>query len=221
MPTTLYLVRHGETAWSLSGQHTSRTDLPLTEQGEQNARRLADMLRVARFSHVYTSPRQRARRTAELAGLGATAEIEPDLAEWDYGDYEGQRSADILSARPGWDLFREGCPHGETPAQVSARADRLIGRLRELEGCIELFTHGHFGRVLGVRWIGLPVMAARHFLLGTASFSVLGQEHDPAGPPAIVRWNVSGGTPPGNGETAKTRIPFSAPALGREPGFTP
>ena len=200
MPAKVFLVRHGETDWSLTGRHTSRTDPPLTERGEQNARRLADALRGDRFSRVYTSPRQRARRTCELAGLGTRAEIEPDLVEWDYGDYEGQRSAEILATRPGWDLFRDGCPGGEAPGQVSARADRFIARLRALDGCIALFTHGHFGRVLGVRWIGLPVTAARHFLLGTASFSVLGHEHDPAGPPAIVRWNVSAAAWPENGE---------------------
>ena len=200
MPAKVFLVRHGETDWSLTGRHTSRTDPPLTERGEQNARRLADALRGDRFSRVYTSPRQRARRTCELAGLGTRAEIEPDLVEWDYGDYEGQRSAEILATRPGWDLFRDGCPGGEAPGQVSARADRFIARLRALDGCIALFTHGHFGRVLGVRWIGLPVTAARHFLLGTASFSVLGHEHDPAGPPAIVRWNVSAAASSENGE---------------------
>jgi broad specificity phosphatase PhoE len=192
MPTTLtrlYLVRHGETAWSLSGQHTGRTDIPLTEQGEQDARKLAERLGAVRFSRVLTSPRQRARRTCGLAGLNEVADIEPDLAEWDYGDYEGLRAADIRKMRPDWNVFRDGCPNGESPAEVSERADRLIARLRVLEGNIAIFSHGHFGRVLGARWIGLQVRQAQHFLLGTASLSVLGYGHNLAEEPAIVLWN--------------------------------
>ena len=191
MSQRLYLIRHGETEWSLSGRHTGRTDLPLTEQGEQNARQLGERLRAVRFTRVFTSPRQRARRTCELAGFGSVAAIELDLAEWDYGDYEGRRSADILQARPEWNLFRDGCPNGETPAQVSDRADRLVARLRTLEGNVALFTHGHFGRVLGVRWLGMPVIEAQHFLFSTASLSVLGYEHDRADYPAIVLWNAA------------------------------
>jgi broad specificity phosphatase PhoE len=187
----LYLMRHGETAWSLSGQHTGRTDIPLTEQGEQDARKLADRLRIVKFSRVFTSPLQRARRTCELAGLGNLAEIEPDLAEWDYGEYEGQRPADIRKARPDWNVFRDGCPGGELPAQISERADRLIARLRTLEGNIAIFSHGHFGRVLGARWIGLGIRQAQHLLLGTASVSVLGYEHNLAEAPAIVLWNAA------------------------------
>ena len=152
-----YLIRHGETAWSLSGQHTGRTDIPLTEQGEQDARKLGERLHAVRFRRVFTSPLQRARRTCELTGLNEVAEIEPDLAEWDYGDYEGQRPVDIRKGRPDWNLFRDGCPRGESPAQVSERADRLIARLRTLEGNIAIFSHGHFGRVLAARWIGLRV----------------------------------------------------------------
>ena len=186
----IYLIRHGETEWSLSGQHTSRTDIPLTEQGEQDARELAERLRAVRFSRVFTSPRQRARRTCALAGLGAVAEVEPDLTEWDYGDYEGQRSADILQARPNWNVFRDGCPRGETPAQISDRANRFIARLRVLDGNVALFSHGHFGRVLAARWIGLPVSEARHFLLSTASLSILGYEHNFAEESAIVLWNA-------------------------------
>jgi probable phosphoglycerate mutase len=186
----LYLMRHGETAWSLSGQHTGRTDIPLTEQGEQDARKLADRLRTVKFSRVFTSPLQRARRTCELAGLGEVAEIEPDLAEWDYGDYEGQRPADIRKARPDWNIFRGGCPGGESPAQVAERADRLIARLRTLEGNIALFSHGHFGRVLGARWIRLEIRQAQHLLLSTASVSVLGYEHNLAEASAIVLWNA-------------------------------
>jgi broad specificity phosphatase PhoE len=190
MPSRVYLIRHGETAWSLSGQHTSRTDIALTEQGEQDARRLAERLRAVRFGRVLTSPLQRARRTCELAGLNEVADIEPDLAEWDYGDYEGQRPADIRKARPDWNIFRDGCPHGESPAQISQRADRLITRLRTLAGHVAIFSHGHFGRVLAARWIGLPVMQAQHFLLGTASLSVLGNGHNLAEEPAIVLWNA-------------------------------
>ena len=190
MPLRLYLIRHGETAWSLTGQHTGRTDILLTEQGEQDARELAERLRAVRFSRVFTSPRQRARRTCELVGLDAVAEIEPDLAEWDYGDYEGQRSVDIRKGRPDWNLFRDGCPRGESPAQFSERADRVIARLRALEGNIAIFSHGHFGRVLAARWIGLPVGQAQHFLLSTASLSILGYERNLASESAIVLWNA-------------------------------
>jgi len=190
MPLRLHLIRHGETEWTLSSQHTGRTDIPLTEQGEQDARKLAAQLRDVRFSRVFTSPRQRARRTCELVGLEAVAEIESDLAEWDYGDYEGQRSADIRKGRPDWNLFRDGCPRGESPVQVSERADRVIARLRALEGNIAIFSHGHFGRVLAARWIGLSVEQAQHFLLSTASISVLGYEHNLAEESSIVLWNA-------------------------------
>jgi probable phosphoglycerate mutase len=189
---TLTLIRHGETAWSLSGQHTGRTDISLTTRGEEQARELAPRLGQISFACVFTSPRQRARQTCEMAGLGAEAVIEPDLAEWDYGDYEGQTSAEILTARPDWKIFLDGCPHGESPSDVSARADRLIARLRTLEGNIALFTHGHFGRVLGARWIGLPVAEARHFIIGTASVSVLGYEHGHTNEPVIIHWNTPG-----------------------------
>ena len=186
----LYLIRHGETAWSLSGQHTGRTDIVLTDQGEQDVRDLGDRLRAVRFNCVFTSPRQRSRRTCELAGLGSVAEVEPDLQEWDYGDYEGKSSADIRVVRPDWNLFRDGCPHGESPAQASERAGRVIARLRALEGNVAIFSHGHFGRVLAARWIGLPVSQAQHFLLSTASLSILGFEHNVAEAPAIVLWNA-------------------------------
>ncbi len=186
----VYLVRHGETAWSLSGQHTGRTDIPLTERGEQDAAKLGEQLRAVRFSRVFTSPRQRARRTCGLVGFEAVAEIEPDLAEWDYGDFEGQQSADIRKGRPDWNLFRDGCPRGESPAQVSDRADRLIVRLRTWLGEIAIFSYGHFGRVLGARWIGLPVGQAQHLLLSTASLSILGYEHNLAEKSAIVLWNA-------------------------------
>jgi broad specificity phosphatase PhoE len=187
----LYLIRHGETAWSLSGQHTGRTDIPLTEQGEQDARKLAERLHVVRFSRVFTSPLQRARRTCELAGLGEVAEIEPDLTEWNYGDYEGQFSLDTRKKWPDWNLFRDGGPRGESPAQVSERADRLIGRVRTLGDNIALFSHGQFGRALAARWIGLGVGQAQHFLLHTASLSILGYEHNLAEEAAIVLWNAT------------------------------
>ena len=190
MPAQIFLIRHGETAWSKSGQHTSRTDLPINEQGEQEARTLAGRLREIKFSRVFTSPRQRARRTCELAGLGSKAEIEPDLAEWDYGDYEGLRTAEIFKSQPDWNLFRDGCPHGEMPGEISQRADRLIARLRMLEGNIALFSHGHFGRVLAARWIGLPVNEAQRFLLNTASLSILGYEHNNVAEPVIALWNT-------------------------------
>ncbi|MGP8025357.1 MAG: histidine phosphatase family protein, partial [Acidocella sp.] len=136
----LYFIRHGETEWSLSGQHTGRTDIPLTARGEDEARELGPCLRAFKFARVLSSPRQRARRTCELAGLGPAAEIEPDLAEWDYGDYEGQRTVDIRKGRPDWNVFRDGCPRGEMPAQVSDRADRLIAHLRALDGNVALFS---------------------------------------------------------------------------------
>jgi broad specificity phosphatase PhoE len=186
----LYLIRHGETAWSLSGQHTGRSDFPLIEQGEQDARILAKRLNAVTFARVLTSPLRRARQTCELAGLDQFAEIEPDLTEWDYGDYEGQRPIDIRDGRPDWKLFRDGCPRGESPAQVSERADRLIARLRAMGGNIAIFTHGRFGRVLAARWIGLPVRHAEHFLLSTASVSILGHDHNLAEESAIVLWNA-------------------------------
>lgn len=185
----IYFVRHGETAWSLSGQHTGRTDLPLTVQGEHDAHKLIERFRDVKFSRVFTSPLLRARRTSELAGLGAVAEIEPEAVEWDYGDYEGQRPEDIRKERPDWNIFQDGCPGGESPAQVSGRADRLIGRLGKMEGNVAIFSHGQFGRVLGVRWIGLPVAQAQHFLLSTTSLSILGYGHNLREEPAIVLWN--------------------------------
>jgi broad specificity phosphatase PhoE len=192
----IYLIRHGQTEWSLSGRHTSRTDIPLTMRGEDGARELGHCLRDIRFARVLTSPRQRARQTCELVGLSPAAEIEPDLAEWDYGDYEGQRTADILQARPDWNLFRNGCPNGEMPMQVSARADRLIVRLRSLGGNVALFSHGHFGRVLAMRWIGLPVGAAQHFLLDTTSFGILDFEHSRIELPVIALWNAASASTP-------------------------
>ncbi|MEP7116906.1 MAG: histidine phosphatase family protein [Acidobacteriota bacterium] len=182
----VYLIRHGETAWSLSGQHTGRTDVPLTTHGEEEARALAEPLARVTFSRVFSSPRQRALRTCELAGLAAPVAIDPDLAEWDYGDYEGRRAESIRTERPDWNLFRDGCPDGESPDEVAARVDRVIARVQALPGDIALFTHGHLGRTLCARWIGLDVLHGRQFLLGTASISVL--DHDRGGP-ALVSWN--------------------------------
>jgi probable phosphoglycerate mutase len=184
----VYLARHGETAWSLSGQHTGRTDLPLTEHGEEQARALGERLRGAIFVKVFSSPSQRARRTAELAGFGDATEIEPDLAEWDYGRYEGRRTAEILAERPDWQLFRDGCPGGESPAEIGARADRVIGRVRALQGNVAIFSSAHISRVLAARWLGLEASGGRYLLLSTASLSELGYEHN-LDEPVIRLWN--------------------------------
>ena len=185
----LYVARHGETAWSLSGQHTGLTDLPLTPNGERNARRLGERLKGLTFARVFTSPLQRAARTCELAGFGAMAEIDPNLVEWNYGQYEGRRSAEILAERPDWQLFRDGCPGGESPAQVGERADRVVQRVRAVPGNILLFSSGHFIRVLAARWLALgPEPAGRYFLLTTASLSALGYEHK-LSQPVIRLWN--------------------------------
>ena len=175
----VYLARHGETAWTLTGQHTGRTDLPLTEAGERNARRLGERLKGLTFAKVFTSPLKRAVRTCELAGFGAVAEVDVDLVEWDYGEYEGLTTAEIRAERPDWQLFRDGCPGGESPKQVAARADRVVSRLRAVQGDVLLFSSGHFIRVLAARWIGIePAVNARSFMLSTASLSALGYEND-------------------------------------------
>jgi broad specificity phosphatase PhoE len=196
MVMQLFLLRHGETPWSLIGRHTSQTDLPLTENGEQRATRLRGLLGEMKFTQVLTSPLQRARRTCELAGLGPVARLEPELREWDYGDYEGRTTVEIHAQRPGWDIFLDGCPGGESVAQVSARADRLLARIRPQDGVVALFSHGHFLRVLAVRWIGLPLEQGRHFALETGSISILGYESHDGAMPAISLWNA--GQAPGN-----------------------
>ncbi len=190
MLSKIYFIRHGETAWSLSGQHTSRTEMPLTAVGELAARGLGAKLQAVNLTKVLTSPRVRARRTCELTGLPG-AEIENDLAEWDYGDYEGLRSVEIRASRPDWNIYFDGCPNGESPAQISARADRLILRLQTMSGAVALFSHGHFGRVLAARWIGLPVAQAGHFGLHTASLNILGYEQSLQPVPAILLWNAT------------------------------
>lgn len=187
----VHLIRHGETEWSLSGQHTGRTDIALTANGEAQARALAPLLAGIRFDHVFTSPRQRARRTCELAGLGAQARVEEGLAEWNYGDYEGLRSADIRRDRPDWLIFRDGCPNGETPAQLALRVDGLIARLRTLEGNIALFTHGHLGVSLAARWLEWPLVEARHLQLSTASLSVLAIDEHHFDAPVLALWNAT------------------------------
>jgi broad specificity phosphatase PhoE len=184
----LYLARHGETAWSLSGQHTGLTDLPLTERGERNARELGERLRGMTFAKVFTSPLQRASKNRELAGFGAVAEVDRDLVEWDYGDYEGLLGKEIQAKRPGWQIFRDGCPNGESPEQVSARADRVVKRVREVNGDVLLFSSGHFLRSLVARWLGQELMVGRFFLLTTTSLSALTYEHG-LSEPAVKLWN--------------------------------
>ena len=185
---SVYLARHGETAWSLSGQHTGVTDLPLTERGEQNARRLRERLSGRQFTRIVTSPLRRAVRTCELAGFGSAAEVDHDLTEWDYGQYEGRTSAEIHAERPDWQLFRDGCPGGETPEQIGARADRILHKMRAIVGDVLVFSSGHFLRVLAARWLGLEPSAGRYFLLKTASLSILGYEHHRS-QPVIHLWD--------------------------------
>lgn len=184
----VYLARHGETAWTISHQHTGRTDIALTARGEANARSLGERLKGQTFQFVFVSPLSRARRTCELAGFGAQARIEADLLEWDYGADEGRTTAEIRAERPGWYLFRDGCPEGESVQAVGARADRVVARLKQARGRVILFGHGHFFRVLAARWLGLAPGEARHFWLGTAALCVLGYEHT-LDEPAILLWN--------------------------------
>lgn len=184
----VYLARHGDTAWSLTGQHTGLTDLPLTERGERNAQRLGARLAELSVTKVYTSPLQRAVRTCELAGFGAAAELDPDLVEWNYGDYEGRRTQDIHIERPDWRIFRDGCPGGETLAEVGARADRVIARARAIGSNVLVFSSGHILRVLAARWLGLDPSAGQFLLLSTASLSALGYEHDRS-EPVIRLWD--------------------------------
>jgi len=185
----LYVIRHGETAWSITGQHTGFTDIALTAHGEEEARALEPCLRTIQFTRVLASPLRRALQTCELAGLGAEADIEPDLVEWNYGDYEGKRTVDIREQRPGWNVWRDGCPHGETAADIADRADRLLARLRNLSGNVALFSHGQFGAALAARWIELAIIEAQHFALSPASISVLAHEAGHPEVPVIALWN--------------------------------
>jgi broad specificity phosphatase PhoE len=182
----VFAIRHGETAWSLSGQHTGTTDIPLTDNGRRLAETLRPVLVKERFDLVLVSPMQRARETCALAGLGDGAVVEPDLAEWNYGEYEGLTTAQIHQSRPGWLVFRDGCPGGETPEQIGARVDRVIALARASEGDVALFAHGHVLRVLVARWIGLPAGGGQHFLLDTGTLCVLGNYR---GVPAVRVWN--------------------------------
>jgi broad specificity phosphatase PhoE len=184
----IYLARHGETAWTISHQHTGRADIPLTERGERNARSLGERISGMVFNKVLVSPLKRASRTAELAGFGSVAEIDPDLVEWDYGRYDGLTSAEIHKERPDWFLFRDGCPGGESVEAAGARADRLATKLRAFKGQILLFGHSHFFRVLTARWLGLPPSDGRLYFLSTASLSQLGYEHS-RDEPVIRLWN--------------------------------
>ncbi len=188
MLSKVYLVRHGETAWTISGQHTGRTDVALTGQGERDVQAFSAQLNGLSFAKVLTSPLQRARRTAEVAGFGDCALPDPDLAEWDYGAYEGRRTLDIRAQHPGWRLFKDGCPGGETLGEVSTRADRVIGRIRALEGDVLVFAHRDILRILTTRWLSLPAVEARHFYLTTASLSILGYDHN-LDEPVIHLWN--------------------------------
>jgi probable phosphoglycerate mutase len=183
----IWLIRHGETAWSLSGAHTGRTDLPLTPRGEQNAEKVRSKLAGQTFALVLTSPLERARRTCEIAGFGAQAEIDPNLMEWDYGDYEGRTTDDIRKEQPGWSLFRDGVPGGETVGQVGARALDVIDRALQAEGDVALFAHGHILRILTACWLDLPPDDGKLFRLDTAGIAVLGYEHENR---VILRFNI-------------------------------
>ena len=183
----VFLIRHGETEWSLSGQHTGCTDIPLTANGQKVAKLLEPVLAKESFALVLTSPLERARKTCELAGFGGCAEIDRDLMEWNYGKYEGLTPKQIQAQAPGWMLFNDGSPGGESPAQVGARADRVIARVRAVEGHVALFAHGHIFRVFAARWLGLPAAAGCHFLLETASLNILSYYR---GIPAVKRWNA-------------------------------
>jgi len=185
---SIFLVRHGETAWTISRQHTGTTDLPLTEKGQRDAVKLGHYIPKREYKAVLTSPLQRARKTCELAGYAPSAKVDPDLVEWNYGLFEGKTTAEITKERPGWQLFTDGAPGGESVAEIGARADRVISRLRQVDGDALVFSSAHFIRVLAVRWLGLDVSFGRYFVLGTATLSVLGYEHD-KDEPVIKLWN--------------------------------
>jgi probable phosphoglycerate mutase len=191
MASELYLLRHGETEWSLSGRHTGTTDVPLTKSGEEEAHRLRAALQGVTFNQVFTSPRVRARRTCELAGLGNLAHVHEDLHEWNYGDYEGLLIDEILKRHPGWDVFKHGCPQGETPQQVSDRADRALKMISRIEGKVAIVSHGHFTRALAMRWVQLPITHGSVLDSSTASMNILGFSKN-RGTPLIKLWNKVG-----------------------------
>jgi broad specificity phosphatase PhoE len=188
----LYLARHGDTAWTESGQHTGRTDLSLNERGEEHARQLGERLRSLSFARVFTSPLQRASKTCTLAGFGAVAQVDRDLLEWDYGRFEGKRIGDVLKERPGWQLYRDGCPDGESVGDVAARADRFIARVLGGTGHVLAFSSGHIIRMIAARWLGLSSGAGRFFFCDPASVGVLGFEHNGREQPVIRLWNFVG-----------------------------
>ena len=185
----LFLARHGDTAWTDSRQRTGRTDLPLNERGEDRARLIGERLKKFSFARVFTSPLQRAAKTCAVAGFGEVAEIDPDLVEWDYGRFEGRLTRDIVKERPGWEMFRDGCPDGEAPEDVAARADRFIIRVRGIEGDVLAFSSAHIIRMIAARWLGLPPAAGRFFYCRPASVGVLGFEHNSRDEPIIGLWN--------------------------------
>jgi broad specificity phosphatase PhoE len=189
MSLRLYLLRHGETAWSLSGQHTGRADISLTRNGESEARQLGERIRPISFAHVFCSPLVRAIQTCELVGLSKSMLIDHDLAEWDNGDYEGKTRAEIFALCPNWNIFRDGCPNGEMPTDIAKRADRLVARFSELDGNVAIVAHSHLGRVLAARWIGLAVEFAECFLLNTASMSILSIDLEHGKPGSLMLWN--------------------------------
>ena len=194
MPQQIYLIRHGETEWSLSGAHTGSTDIPLTEKGRQQAAALGKFLSTRKFAIVLASPLSRALETCRLAGYGDAAQIDPDLREWSYGDYEGRTTAEIRKERPDWSLWSDGVPHGESIGGVAARAEAVIARIATASGDVALFAHGHILRILTARWLGLDPAAARFFAMGTASIGTLGYERETR---VITRWNLSPSELPG------------------------
>jgi probable phosphoglycerate mutase len=185
----LFLARHGDTVWTDSRQRTGRTDLPLNERGEERARQLGERLHRLSFVRVFTSPLQRAFKTCQLAGFGAVGQVDPDLVEWDYGRFEGKLTKDILKERPGWEMFRDGCPDGESPQDVAVRADRFINRARSIEGDVLAFSSAHIIRMIAARWLGLSPGAGRYFFCRPASVGVLGFEHNSREEPIIALWN--------------------------------
>jgi probable phosphoglycerate mutase len=189
--TPVYLIRHGETEWSRDHRHTGRTDLPLTPRGEQQARDLGARLRAFSFTHVLTSPQRRAADTCALAGLGAVARVDAELREWDCGEYEGLTLGQIHAARPGWNLYQDGCPGGDSPEDIDRRADALLSRIRKLDGSVALFSHSHFLCAFAARYIGLTAREGARFRLDTGSFGILDVEHKSAEEPSIIGWNIS------------------------------